>query len=206
MVWKQLTKENASAVLDKIGNDPHAIVFSKEFTEIAWDELSFYPRFDLYRLVNFATMPSFSMEYISDGKAFLPLDGTANPIYAINDEAPISLTKNNVVEYLDFFFSRVRGSDGDILLIKSPDDMPFLDSLDPAQQKSVRDSFKPLHIEDGNVPGQFIVHGTLFYSGCLISAILRVSSDGRLSFIERDMLLRNISFPQNTVSYYWMGE
>tara|TARA_R110002124_G_scaffold241494_7_gene406749 strand:- start:3583 stop:4203 length:621 start_codon:yes stop_codon:yes gene_type:complete len=206
MVWKQLEKENVSVVLDRLGTDPNAIVFSKEFTEIVWDDLPFYSRFDLYRLVNYATMPSFSMEYLSDGNVFIPLDGTANPIYAINEESPIKLTEKNVVDYLEFFFSHVRGSDGDIYLIKDPEKMPGIESLDPAQQKNVKNSHKPLTIEAGSFPGQFIIRGTLFYSGCLISATVRVSSEGRLSFIERDLLLRDIAFPHNAVNYYWMGE
>ncbi len=206
MVWKRLEKKDAHTVLDKLSSDEHAVVFSKDFTEVAYEELSFYSNFKLYRLINYATMPSFSMEYIGDDNVFIPLDGTANPIYAINAEAPIKLTNDNVVEYLDFFFSNVKGSDGDIYLIEDPKKMPALDSLDINQQKNITDNHIPLTILNDEASNDFIVSGTVYYGGCLISATIQVTSDGLINFKDREMLLRGIPFPNNEVNYYWMGE
>lgn len=205
MTWKRLEKENVLAVLDKLGSDENAIAFSKDFTEVVWDELGFYSSFQIYRLVNYATMPSFTMEYLSDGNVFIPLDGTANPIYAINAEAPIKLTEDNIISYLDFFFNHVRGGDGEIFLIHDAQTMPFLDTLDAKQQQSIIDCHKPLEVGVNTVNGEFTIRGTLYYGGCLIAATIHVSYDGRLSFKSRELLLRGIHFPHSTMNYYWMG-
>ena len=205
MTWKRLEKDDVLTVLDKLGSDENAIVFSKDYTEVVWDELSFYSHFQIYRLVNYATMPSFTMEYLSNGNVFIPLDGTANPIYAINAEAPIKLTENNIVDYLTFFFNHVRGGDGEIYLVPDAHTMPFLDTLDEQLQQNIIDHHKPIEIGSNTVTGEFVVRGTLYYGGCLISATISVAADGRLAFKERDVLLRGIHFPHSTVNYYWMG-
>ena len=38
---------------------------------MSWRSLPFYNNYRLYRLINYATMPTFSMQYISNGQEFL---------------------------------------------------------------------------------------------------------------------------------------
>lgn len=202
--WTRLNREEAGAVLDKLSGHKDAVVFSKEATEVSWRSLPFYNNYKLYRLINYATMPTFSMQYISNGTEFISVDGTSSPIYIVNDKDNIRLNEMNVIPYLDFFFTNVQGSEGDIFLIKDPKKMPFLDSLTDAQRQSVNGSFKPLKVSYNSAFQVHKVSGTLYYGGGLISATIAVSSDGRLSFLEQALLLTGIHFPYSPYSQHWL--
>ncbi len=202
--WTRLQKEDAHAVLNKLAGQKDAIVFSREATEVATRTLPFYTRFRLYRLVNYATMPTFSMAYLSNGIDFIPLDGTSNPVYQINERDHIRLNEMNVVPYLDFFFTNVQGSEGDVFLIKDPKRMHFLDAMTDKQREAVDRSFRPLSVQQDGANNLFRVSGTLYYGGSLIAAVIQVFPDGQLAFQEQSLLLSGIHFPHNPYAQHWV--
>lgn len=200
--WTRLSREQAHETLNRLSGHRDAIVFSKDTTEVAWRSLPFYKNYRLYRLVNYATMPTFSMYFIGNGEDFISIDGTANAIFAANEKDPITVTQDNVVSYLDFFFSNVQGTEGDIFLIKDPSKMPFMATLTAHQQQNVLSSFKPLSITAS--VSSLHVAGTLYYGGGLISATIQVAPNGRLAFLEQNLLLTGIYFPHTPHSQQWM--
>jgi len=202
--WTRLNREQAHAVLDALSGHKDAVVFSKEATEVSWRNLPFYSHYKLYRLINYATMPTFSMMYLSNDEEFITIDGTAAPIYEVNDKDPIRLNEMNVVPYLDFFFSNVQGSEGDVFLIKDPRKMPFMDSLSDGQQQSIISSFKPLAVAVDTENQSFRVSGTLYYGGGLLSSAIIVSQDGKLAFQEQQLLLTGIHFPYSPYGQAWL--
>ncbi len=202
--WTRLKRDEAHQVLDHLSGHRDAIVFSREATEVACRDLPFYSTYRLYRLINYATMPTFSMMYLSNGQDFVTVDGTANPIYAINARDPIRLTMDRVIPYLDFFFSNVQGSEGDIFLIKDPQTMPFLASLSEAQKQTLISNFRPLDIIPDIDKGIFRVSGTLYYGGGLIASTIAAMTDGRLSFESQQLLMTGIHFPYSPYSQSWL--
>lgn len=201
--WTRLIREQAHEVLNKLSGHKDAIVFSKEATEVAWRSLPFYTHQRLYRLTNYATMPTFSMTYLSDGHSFTALDGTAIPIYAVNDKDPIRLNEMNVIPYLEFFFGNVQGSEGELYLIKDLKRMPFFENLTAPQQQSAFGSFKPLKATYDAAAHQYKITGTLYYGGSLIATQIVVTAEGRISFLEQNMLLSGIYFPHTPYGQSW---
>jgi hypothetical protein len=193
--WTRLNREQAALVLSKLGGNQDTVVFSKEATEVAWRSLPFYTHYRLYRLTNFATMPTFTMLYLSNGDDFITVDGTANPLYTVNEKDGIRLNEMNVIPYLDFFFGNVQGSEGDVFLIKDPRKMTFMDNLSEEQQQSVITNFKPLKVTHDPAQRLYRVTGTLYYGGGLLSTTIVVTPDGKISFQEQSLLLSGITFP-----------
>lgn len=197
MDWNILPKSESQAVLDKIRSADDPMFFSGSMTEVQCAELPFYDKFLLYRVTNFATMPSFTMEYVGDGNSFYVLDGSADPIYFANKQSPLELNKRNIAAYLDFFFSHVAGPDGDVYLITDPDKAPFMTSLDESAKARIREKFVPLKINYQAASDKFIIDCTLYYNGGLVSASVAVENGGRLRMMEHNMLL-----PDITPGYY----
>jgi hypothetical protein len=202
--WTRLNREQAHQVLNKLSGNRDAVVFSKESTEVSWRSLPFYTNYRLYRLINYATMPTFSMMYLSNGDEFLTIDGTAAPIYTVNEKDHIRLNEMNVIPYLDFFFTNVQGSEGDVFLIKDPRKMPFMDTLSETQQQSVIANFKPLKVSHDTTAHVYKVNGTLYYGGGLISATIVVTPEGKLAFQDQSLLLTGIHFPYSPHSQHWI--
>lgn len=203
--WIRLNREQAQRVLRQLGSYKDAVVFSQEVTDVSWRALPFYDDYRLYRLINYATMPTFTMTYIGNGEIYIPLDGTANPIYTANEKAPLQLSVDNVLAYLEFFFSNVQGSEGDVFLIRDPLKMPFLANMSPAQQQSIMTSFKPLTVVADPVNNSYFkISGTLHYGGGLMAATIVVLPDGKISFEDQSLLLSGIHFPDNPYAQAWL--
>ncbi|HCS22940.1 MAG TPA: hypothetical protein DIW20_04245 [Rhodospirillaceae bacterium] len=190
--------------MNRLSGSRDAVVFSKEATEVSWRSLPFYNKYKLYRLINYATMPTFSLTYLSDGNEFITLDGTANPIYTANEKDPVRLNEMNVVNYLDFFFTNVQGSEGDVFLIKDPKKLPFLSALTKEQRESVYSGFKPVQVSQNAAANTFRVTGTLYYGGGLISSTIIVQNDGKIEFQDQSLLLNGIYFPYSPYSQGWL--
>lgn len=202
--WIRMNHEQADRVLGQLSSHKDAVVFSRDVTEVAWRGLSFYTNYRLCRLTNYATMPTFTMTYLTDGVAYIPLDGTANPIYTADEKDPILLNEGNVIPYLEFFFSNVQGSEGDVFLIRDPHKMPFLDSLSEAQQQSVINSFKPPSVAFDQMLNAYKISGILYYGGGLLAATIVVMPDGKISFQEQSLLLSGIHFPDSPYTQAWL--
>lgn len=202
-IWTRLDREQAHKVLEQLSTQPDAVVFSPEVTEVSWRSLPFYNHYRLYKVVNYATMPTFTMLYLSNESEYITIDGTSAPIYTVNEKDPVRLSEINIIPYLDFFFSNVHGSEGDVFLIKDPRKMPFMDTLNPEQQRSVIDSFRPLTVTADAV-GNFEVKGTLHYAGGLVMATIIITPAGKMSFQDQSLLLSGIHFPESPYTHTWL--
>ena len=203
MQWIRMNREQAGKVLTQLSTRSDAVVFSRDVTDVSWRSLPFYANYRLCRLINYATMPTFTMTYLTDGTDYIPLDGTANPIYTADEKDPLLLSEENVVPYLEFFFSNVQGSEGDVFLIRDPQKMPFMNSLSTAQQQSIIHSFKPVSVIFDPTLNAYKVTGTLHYGGGMLAATIVVRPDGKISFQEQTLLLSGIHFPDSPYTQAW---
>jgi hypothetical protein len=187
--WTRIEQGQALTVLDALSRAADAPAFTAEETDVDCRPLAFYGRYRLYRLVNRATLPAFSMYYLGDGEQFVALDGTANPIYTVSEQDPVRLSETTVVAYAEFFFSHVQGSEGDVFFVKDPRRTPLLASLDDARLQTIVDRHTPLTVECNRATGDFRLSGTLRYGDGLISAVVAVSATGKLSVHESSIIL-----------------
>ncbi|MCE9508615.1 MAG: hypothetical protein K8R48_09950 [Alphaproteobacteria bacterium] len=201
--WTRLGREQAHKVLEQLSTRRDAVVFSKDVTEVSSCHLPFYTNYWLFRLVNYATMPTFSLTYFSDGTDYICLDGTANPVYTVNEKSPIQLTEKNVLQYLEFFFGNVQGSEGDVFLIKDPARVPFMSALNPAQQQGVTANVKPVTVVTDSTQN-FRVRGTLYYGGELITSTVVVTPAGKITFQDQIPVLSGVYLPESPYSEAWL--
>lgn len=193
--WTKLDRGQAQDVLQHLAERRDAVVFSKEYTEVSYYTLPFYTHYHLYRLINYATMPTFTMTYLSNGQEYIRLDGTANPIYTVNEKDPITLNEMNVIPYLEFFFSNVQGSEGDVFLMTDQRKMPpGMRSLSPVLQKSIADKFKTLAVS--SAAPDLKVSGTLYYGGSLIATTIIVDPSGKITFQDQSVLTSGMYVPE----------
>ncbi len=203
MEWNRLPRDKASAILSALAGQENAAVFAEATTEVVWQELPFYDGFKLYQLTNYATMPSFQLHYISNGTVFFPIDGTANPIFSANEAAKINLDETNAISYLDFFFKNISAPDGQIFLLKSQNDMGFMDNLSLDQQQKLLTTFQPIVLNSDIIPHNFHVKCTLYYDGCLISSTVQITAEGKVFIHEQNMLMQGVYMPLSHASQQW---
>ncbi|MEO0393251.1 MAG: hypothetical protein AAF213_08390 [Pseudomonadota bacterium] len=80
---------------------------SPERTVISWAPLSFYDDVLLYALRDESTLPAITKYALRRKREIVVLDGTATPIMAANEIAPLQLSRDTVVDYARFFTAHV---------------------------------------------------------------------------------------------------
>ncbi len=200
--WKILDKEKKDNVLDILSTNKDSIVFSKDYTEVAIKELPFYHNYKLYKLTNYSTLPVFSMKYLSNGDDFYSLDGLANTIYTVNELDNISINRDNIVDYLAFFFNKVQGSEGDVYLIKDPNKIPESDTLSKPLVQEIIGKFNPITIEVLTGSKNIKVTATIIYGDALIDADMSIDGTGKISFDNQRLLLSGIALPTAIYNNY----
>jgi hypothetical protein len=195
--WIRMNHDQAATVLNQLSRNHGAVAFSRDVTEVSWRGLAFYSNYRLCRLINYATMPVFTMVYLTNGEDYIPLDGTANPIYTADEKDPLMLNEQNVIPYLEFFFSSVQGSDGDVFMVRDPHKIPFIETFNAAQRQSIVDTFRPVSVSFDSAENTYKVRCGIHYGSALLGTTIVVASDGKISFTEQSVLVPGIHFPDS---------
>lgn len=189
MDWKILDKQQSAGILEHIANVTDPNLFSKSSSEASFKPLSFYQDYMIYRITNYATLPCFSLDFLSDGESFHLLDGSNSPINLINAKGSLYLTESNIIDYVDFYLSNINGEDGDIYLIRDIDSLPFIDSLSLDQQIDLKQKhIEPTVMIDKDTGG-FIIIADLFFGGTLLKAGIIVEMNGELEIKPQNMIM-----------------
>lgn len=194
MHWQRLDRDTSSKIITSVASDAEAGLFSAATSEVTRAFLPFYKGYELYKITNFASLPSFTFQYLSDGTFFHYLDGTEEAIYTVNAKGALELTERTAVDYLAFFLTHVSGEDGEErILITDPHAVPLLESLDPDAFDTVRREHKaPACTYDGGLDA-FVVEADLYTDGQVLRATIEVKSNGRVRITNYKMTMHSFS-------------
>jgi len=189
MSWQKLDKTQSTGILNHIAmvSDPH--LFSGGNSDASVKSLPFYQDYMVYRITNYATLPSFSLDFLSDGESFFMLDGSPSPLNIVNAKGSLYLSESTVIDYVAFYLANIRGEDGDIYLINDIEALPFIDSLANDQKIDLQEKHENPTVMIDDKTNHFIVSGDLYYDGTLLKAAIIVDSTGQLEIKPRDMIM-----------------
>lgn len=194
MNWQRLDRDNTIKIIESVkASGDAAALFSIATSEVKRARLSFYENIYAYRLTNFASLPSFTFDYLGDGTHFQYLDGTELPIYTVNDKANLDLNDRTVVDYLEFFFAHVAFEDDEMVLIQSAHDNPLLDSLDIDSADAVVNNHKPPTVTYDAGYDVHTVEADLYADGLVLRATIDVSASGRVTITDRKMIVNAVA-------------
>jgi len=190
MNWHRLDREKTVDMINSVRSAAEALLFSPITSEAKCTRLPFYSNHLLYRLTNFASLPTFSMDFIGDGEKFVYLDGSALPILQINQLAGLNLTPDTVIPYLNFFFLNVRLEEGEIIILKNPEEAASIDIYDDERREDI--NLQPEHASiEQNESGTYIVKTPIFLDGTLVDAQLTVDRLGHVIVKSLGMMAHN---------------
>lgn len=189
MNWQKLDRTETAKIIQRVSNTQDGVLFSVGTSEATAAPLPFYQGFMMVRLTNYATLPSFTLDFLSDGSTFYLLDGSPDPLQKIAARGALHLNERNIVEYVDFFFRHVTTEEGDIYLIRNPDEMPFMDSLSLDQQIQIRRAHSDIGVAYNRSDDSFMIQADLYFAGVLLKATLTVQADGQIEVTNHAMLM-----------------
>jgi len=194
MHWQRLERDTSVKVIDSVKSDANAGLFSIGTSEVKRAPVNFYKDYFVYKITNFASLPSFSFEYLGDGTFFHYLDGTPTPINTVNDKGVLSLDRHNVLEYLSFYFDHITDDeDNDTAVITNVDDMPLLESLGPDVHAAVISQHKPAEVHYDGGFDAYEIETDLYRDAQLVRAKIEVNTKGRVVIKDQKMIVHEVA-------------
>ena len=193
MQWQRLDRDDSTKVINSVKSDENQGMFSVGTSEVKRARLPFYKDYSIYRVTNFASLPSFTFEFLSDGQFFHYLDGTESPIYTVNDKGVLTLTEVTVMAYLNLYFAQVGHEQGDdVFVVGNPHEMPMLDSLDSAAYDSVFNNHKPPQITYNSATDSYEIETDLYIESHMVRAKIEVGTKGRVTIKEQASSMQQV--------------
>lgn len=190
--FKKLEVEEVAAITDQVNRLVDGTLFDPLETTILAIQLPFYPGYRFLDIADHATNPPLQRYALERDSTYTLLDWTYRPIYAVNEKAPLTLDQENVLEYVRFFFSHVRGRHGRFVVAESLENIQWKEEPSPAERKSLGKLVEPLKIVEKLKHGVFKLEAKMMLKDTLFKADIYVEPNGKVVMGNHDILLEKM--------------
>jgi len=168
--WRELPTSDAIQFLDAVRDSDHGILFEPSVCKVFLHPLDFFDGYDLIRVSNQYSPPFMLLDYVSNGCNHYYLDGSDHAFQTLCSQKSVRLTAENVLQYIDIYFSYVYERGNTVVYIRHFED------YEPSLQQ--------------NEDGYFIIHTRLIYQDEMRDAIVHVHPSGQIDIVSP----ANVSF------------
>lgn len=190
--FKKLELEEVAMIVDQVNKQVEGSLFDPLETTILSIELPFYPGYRFLDIADHATNPPLQRYALERDKAFTLMDWTYRPIYAVNEKAPLTLDQENVLEYVRFFFSHVRGRHGRFILAESLESINWKEEPSPAERKSLGKMVDPLKVLEKLRNGVFKIEARMMLKDTLFKTDIYIEPNGKIVMGAHEILLEKM--------------
>ena len=178
--YTKLEIDEVASILDRGNKMVEGSLFDPLETTIMAIDIPFYPGYRFLDIADYATNPPLQRYVLQKDDEFTLLDWTYKPIYKVNESAPISLDKENVIDYVRFFFSHVRGRHGRFILCESLENIKWKDEPLAAERKSFSQMIEPVKIIDVLKNGVYKLEARMMLKNTLFKTNIFVEPNGKV--------------------------
>src|SRR5580692_13131651 len=202
------TQNLLSGIAEEIA--PVKLAGGKTSVQVA--ELPFYDEFKLYALSDTALPPP-NTRYIlyKTGDVSL-INWTNEPIYSVNERAPIKLDRKTCIPYAKFFFHYVRGQLGRFIIVEKPDEVVWLSNANTKEKADVAERLIPVTYKGIGRDNLFTLTATVVFKNALFRTDIKIApyemdvfdpelgapehfTIGQMKLTNEDLLLEELNVP-----------
>ncbi len=188
------------------------IKFADGKTSVQCASLPFYDDFKLYA-VSDSSLPPPNTRYLlhKTGDAGL-MNWTNEPIYAVNERAPIKIDRKTCLPYARFFFHFVRGQLGRFIIVEKPEEVVWLANANDEEKKEVNSRLMPLTYKGIGRDNLITLTATVVFKNALFQTDIKIApfemdvfdaelnapehfSIGQMKLTNEDLLLEDLNVP-----------
>jgi len=212
LTFTALSPDEAGRFLRTIAKDllPISVPMDKTLVQVA--ELPFYDEHKLYALTDMSVPPP-NVRYVLYKPGELNImNWTNEPIYLVNEKAPIKLDRKTLVTYAKFFFHYVRGQLGRFIIVENPEDVTWLDSASDKEKADVAAQLMKVKYKGIGRDNLFTLTATVVFKNALFRTDIKVApyemdvfdpeigapehfTIGQMKLTNEDLLLEDLNLP-----------
>lgn len=157
----------------------------------------FYPGYRFLDIADYETVPNIRKFVLYKPGHVVVMNWTNEPLYALNERAPIKLDETTVSDYVRFFFTYVRGKHGRFIITESVEDVMWRDEPPPAARKAIANMLAPLHIAE-ITNGNFKLVARMMFKDSLFKTTVNVQADGLVKLSDEELLIEEMPVMDDT--------
>ena len=161
-------------------------------------DISFYPGYRFFDIADYETVPNIRKFVLYKPGHVVVLNWTNEPLYALNEVAPIALNDQTVGDYVRFFFTYVRGRHGRFIIADSVEDVMWRDEPPPAARKAISQMLEPLHITAHTAEGGYKLTARMMFKDSLFKTVVNVNPNGMVNLSDEELLIEEMPVLDDT--------
>lgn len=212
LTFETLAPDIAQAFLDSIADAIAPVTLPRGTTVVRKADLPFYDEVKLYALKD-TTLAEPNERYVlhKAGQTTV-MDWTNEPIYSVNETAPIKLDRKTLPSYARFFFHFVRGQLGRFIIVEKPEEVTWLANANDKEKAEVAARLMPVTYKNIGRDNLFTLTATVVFKNALFKTDIKVapyeldvfdpeSKDpehftiGQMKLTNEDLLLEELNVP-----------
>jgi hypothetical protein len=210
--FKPLDSAEAKKLVEAISSDIAPVKLPPDKTAVQVADLIFYDEFKFYMMSD-TTLPPPNARYMlyKPGDVSL-MNWTNEPIYAVNERAPIKLDRKTVIPYAKFFFHYVRGQLGRFIIVEKPDEVVWLSNANTKEKADVAERLIPVTYKGIGRDNLFTLTATVVFKNALFRTDIKIApyemdvfdpelgapehfTIGQMKLTNEDLLLEDLNVP-----------
>lgn len=192
--FTKLDVNETAQILDTVNKRVEGSLFDPLETTILSIEVPFYPGYRFLNIADHATNPPlerFVFQRVGT-QDFTLLDWNYKTIYKLNAECPIQLSDDNVIEYVRFYFSFVKGRHGRFVICESADHIRWKDDPPADVRKKLNQTLHPLKIKEKKSNGTYVIEAFMMLKDALFKADVYVTAQGEVRLQDHEIIIENV--------------
>lgn len=210
--FKPLDPAATQKFLMDIGVDIAPVKLPAGKTEVGVIDLPFYDEFKFYAITD-TTLPKPNTRYALYKSGDISLmNWTNEPIYSVNERAPIKLDRKTTVTYAKFFFHYVRGQLGRFIIVEKPEEVVWLANANDKEKAEVASRLMPVTYKGIGRDNLYTLTATVVFKNALFKTDIKIApyemdvfdpetnqpehfTIGQMKLTNEDLLLEELNVP-----------
>jgi len=210
--FQTLSAAEADKLIAAIADEIEPTKLTPGKTNIHVAELPFYEEYKFYMMSD-TTLPPPNARYMlyKPGDVSL-MNWTNEPIYAVNERAPIKLSRKTMVPYAKFFFHYVRGQLGRFIIVEKPEEVVWLANANDKEKADVAAQLMPVTYKGVGRDNLYTLTATVVFKNALFKTDIKIApyemdvfdpelgapehfTVGQMKLTNEDLLLEELNVP-----------
>ncbi len=212
LTFQKLDNAAMQKFFSDIAGEIAPVKFAEGKTTVQSADLPFYDEFKLYAISD-ASLPEPNTRYAlyKPGDVSV-MNWTNEPIYSVNERAPIKLDRKTCIPYARFFFHFVRGQLGRFIIVEKPEEVTWLPTANEKEKAEVNQRLMPITYKGIGRDNLITLAATVVFKNALFKTDIKIAplemdifdpeinapehfTIGQMKLTNEDLLLEDLNVP-----------